>query len=745
MNNQNPIEFEPNLARGRGGKMCLNVPLTAAQIVQHYLEWLAAEQPSWKGELWFDEANNRLYVGYWDIQASDEAVAEAIDFDLVGDTETDAQESPVDMEAFKAPVADLLAAPAAAAPLNPVNIQALLDPNAQLDVARVHDKATMVAATEFAQAASIATQGTVAVFGGNAQVAEFTPNRGVSEMAHQPALNRNAPATPRIFIKNQPEQQRPRRPNFSSDQLESNTMGKSSTARKYSEDQQPQGGNKASRRDFQGGKREQRQYDAAPADQRANLRAAPNARPANPDLISRLVAGGIGSAVTSIDTARFTQDFRERQRLQRRVNDEDFVDGTTCINVAPTAETDLGKALRLGEQRPFTYPNLGSFQSLAGLYLTLTEVPGAGFSQVSGTRAFKELQRLHDYRTEVDACTRMTRQQIESGAQAYYNLPAIFSVMGDALWLSVNSDVNLVTALLANTLDFEAYLWVPKRNAKEDEKPEYLRHEVYGFWYLPLLREVQRCLRARLRALEQGKDVEQLPKPNFNHAIDIAVGRLRRRILRDVERRWADEKETRQKNQQQQAKRQKNQAPRGQRPEDLPNGPVNEELFGKQPKPVQAEEAIPVNLNPEQTRVDAIGHIDRQDRDVRSQQGELPTRAERAALDAEEGQPASENAFDGQVSTNLIDPNADLSNATVNAIAAPAVQEAGTVVEAGLGVSFEPVGSVNVDPSIVAQGPDGSVVNLSVDPATNAVTIVTKDDTPDSGAVFFETKTGTGS
>jgi hypothetical protein len=63
-----PIEFQPNLARRRGGVMVLNQPLSGQEIVDLYHEWLVREHPEMKGELAFDAPNKVLYVGYWDVQ-----------------------------------------------------------------------------------------------------------------------------------------------------------------------------------------------------------------------------------------------------------------------------------------------------------------------------------------------------------------------------------------------------------------------------------------------------------------------------------------------------------------------------------------------------------------------------------------------------------------------------------------------------------------------------------------------------
>lgn len=739
MTNQKPIEFQPNLARGRGGQVTIHVPMTGAEIEQLYLTWLVNEHPELKGEISYDAVNKRLYVGYWDIDVTSDEVVAAIDFELVGDTETEEDPS-VDIEAFKAPVADVLAASPAASPLNPVDVRSILDPTTKLDVVQIHDKATVMEATQFAQASALPTQSTVVEAQHSGSFVDFTPNTGVVNMSPQPAINRESRPTPRLFIKNEPERQptRGQRPsNFS--EHESTTMGKPTRREQY--DDQPHGGNKKSRRDFSGTKRDDRAGDSGQSNsERRDQRAAPKA---SPEMVARLLAGGIGSAVSSVDTAAFAQSFRAKtQQEHRRLRDEDFVDGETCINVSPSAETELGKALRLGEQRPFAYPNLGNFQSLAALYLVLVEVPGTGYAGFHTTRAYKELARQYDYRQELEACCKMSREDILGGVKGRYDLRAIYAIMGDALWAQINSDAALVTELLNNDLDFEAYLWVPKRGAdqqqaegSEQQAPAMkLRHERYGYWYLPLLREVVNTLRARLRGLEQGKPVEKLPLPNFNGPFEQAIRRLRRSMMFEVERRWEDAERTRVDNEQRRAadkvkrdadkakaraerrQQQPSWAPKAQiDPDTLPNGPVNEAIFGKQAAAVDTDTVGNVVA---ETPAGPRLVVD----NVVSENGTI------------EGQPASENSWSGTVSDTVVDPNVDLSSATFSKIeeqqvavtltptdeptttlpdpgtvldsvvAAPAASAAGEVVEAGIGLSTEPVGSVNVDSSLISHG-----------------------------------------
>lgn len=564
-----PITFQPNPVRG--GRMTLNEPLTGEQIESLYLDWLITEHPGRTGEVKFDKDNNLLFIGYWDIDVTFDP--ELVTFEVDGYQETaEAQALPTvahaepDMAAFKAPVADVLAATPENASLNPVDVRAMLSPKPELQVARIHDKATMTAARNFAQASAIPTQGSLHEFTPTNRMSELKPNNGISEISAKPAIDRNTPRAGRVFIKNQPEQQRRPQP-YSQHTTESTTMGKSHRKDDRAvKTRQEDTGRPHSRRE------DTFRRDSAPA------RAS---HPANQDMITKLLANGIGSARMPVDPGAYLKSVRDKQLQQRRLRDEDYVDGETCINVSSAAETPLGKMLRLTEQRHFEYPGVGAFQSLAGLYLMLTDNPCQGYSTLYGAKASKALYVNHDYRRELYGVQSLTKDEFDRGVRGHYDLRAIYAVMADALWLTTNQDANLVMALLDNELAFECYSWVrPKPNPAEKEagiEPKLrLRHELTGTWYLPLLREVVRCLRARLRAVQAGKSGDELPVPDFTQAIDAAINRLRRRMSRELERRELGY-----------ARPPEEARPLADKPKREKKPQINEAIFGKQPEPVE--------------------------------------------------------------------------------------------------------------------------------------------------------------
>lgn len=535
------IEFKPNLVRRRGGKIILNALMTGQQIVQAYAQWLVSTHPELIAELGYDEQRKQLLVGYWDIEV-DEDIVQQLDFEVYGETEpenTTVASAPaateqveqaaqqVDLHSFKAPIAEMRenSKPAnAVSSVNPATVRAIISPQARLDVARIHGSAVLAEANSFADAAKIETNRPMQIIAGSAAVAELKHAGNVQEIeVPPPATVRTQPIADRVFIKNQPERQH-RAPRFNQPQSQENTMGKST------------------RRNFESNDRAERQSYGNSRDNRNSSRAAltnRNAPPASPEMLSKLMSTGIGS-LTAVDTSSFRNRLTESQKNNRP--DKEFIDGKTCINVAPVAETELGRALRLGTPRSFEYPGLGNFSSLGGLYLLLIEAPANDYSYqtLAGARVFKELAHRHEFHQESRYVRQLSAEQQAAGGKAYYDWHTIFSIMADATWVSINKDENLVAALLENNLRLEAYMLVkprviPGQNQAASEELK-LRYEHYGSWYLPILAEIVRTLRARLRAVQDGVSAQELPLPNFAQPIERAIGHIRKRVLAEISR-----------------------------------------------------------------------------------------------------------------------------------------------------------------------------------------------------------------
>jgi hypothetical protein len=749
-----PIEFEPNLTRKRGGVMTLNEALPPEEIVQHYVKWLIKEHPELDAELSYDKELNRLFVGYWIVNAADEAIAEQIDFVIWGTTEEDeasaeletpaveeASES-VDIEAFKAPVQAVLAEKTTTAPSDPIDVQAIMNSDASLKVAKVYDKATMEHAESLRKAATIQPRSTVAEFSHAGAVEEFPSSSGMQELSAQSSfIGHGHRPPPRVMITSQPERQiRPSR-NFNSN--ENTTMGnKSRQHRDYDDNVSTRDRNKGDRR------RDNRQNSS-----RSVLTSA-NAGPASAEMLSKLVNSGVGS-MAQYDLSSYRSRLNSPKRPERNL-----VDGENCINVSAAAVTDLGKALRLTEQRPFEYPGLGRFGTLAGLYLMLIEAPADDFSYQSANsaRLSKELSKGFEFKEELKAVLNMSDEQAREGARAKYDWAMIFTVMADATWVSINQDVNLVQALLSNQLPLEAYMYVPKSQSAEDKAAgkvpdKRLRYEPFGSWYLPVLVEIARTLRARLRILEEAqqqasqlteeelaqRSAPELPLPNFDQIIDRAMERYRGRVMYD--KRMREEREA-----EHQARMDANKAapkpPKSERSfkkeRSYPSmDPQRQREIAQEEKDKQASSDVQVadgaaSAAPVASTADSVGDI-ASSGEVRPALSVVEGGASEAGQELIEGTPVSEVSFDKnpQSEATVVPDDVDLSATTVSKI---------------VGVSTEPAGSVNIDQAQVAQAQVEVSGNVGSDtqpaqgqaPAENVDTSVKTDaptDATSSGSV----------
>lgn len=507
------IQFDPNVQAGMGGRITLKKPVSGKQVLDAYIDWFVGQTTHQTVEVAWDESKKTLFVGAWQIDV--EFDPELIDFqlydyvELPAEAEEPSQEQPAKIDTQPA-------------------VRDILDPKPQLEVARVLDDGTMHQARAMVRAATIAIPAHIRMHAPVGAVVPIDTNTGFKPLETMTNFSAGPAPKGRVMIANQPEKQR-RDFGQTHNHQESNTMATGNNQRR--QDERNANHNTSSRGD--------RTQHNTRYQKPAREHAAQPTRLADPEMINRLLDGGIGAAVLTDDFAR---DLQSRLQRRRQGAPAPTNDGVDCINVSAAAQTELGKRLRLAEKRMFSYGRLGQFSSLAGLFLMLTENNcQESYSQLHSARASRLMSGMYEYRREYAAVQQLSKQAYDSGARGYYDLRTIYSIMGDALWLVVNQDAELAAALLENHLPLECFVWVKPRVNEEqaggEQQPMRARAEVYGKWYLPLLREVVRCLRARLAAAQQGVPGEQLPLPNFTQAVELGIQRLRRQMATEMERR----------------------------------------------------------------------------------------------------------------------------------------------------------------------------------------------------------------
>ncbi len=496
-----------------GGHILMTKVVSIEEFFRCYNEW-RSQNPGRSDEFSYDETTMELDVGFWDIELT--CSSDGLSYGIVGSEMVveDVEQVPVEENQ--------------PATFNSVDIRGIMNPTTSLDLSRVFDKPTMVEAGNLSAMTAISTSGGVKAIEHSGIVSGNSSGGVMHQIEHKPSVANKPQATGRLNIKNSPAKQI-----RAGDNRE---QPMSSKKHRQDDDGETLQRNVPAKRRQAFDRDEDRSLPPIRSPQR--LSALTGGQPANPELIAQLMQSGIGSARSNVDIGRYLNTRKERELQVRRYYDSDFVDGKTCINVSAAAETDLGKALRLSQERPFEYPGLGRFTSLTGMYLFLTESVCGNYHTISGNPANKELHQSSDYRKELQAVGDMSEHAAQNCAQGHFDFQAIYAIMGDCLWLTVNQDAELVKGLLENPLEFECYTWVKPRDLRDNEEaPLRLRHGLYGIWYLPLLREVVYTLHARLKALLDGKSAENLPVPNFTKAISGAVSRLRRKIVREIVRR----------------------------------------------------------------------------------------------------------------------------------------------------------------------------------------------------------------
>ena len=512
------VTFEPKAGKLTGGLLVIHETPTIDELFQDYLDWLLTQSKDRACEFTQNPGDESIFIGTWDVRLADGV---EIPFSIDGYAPEE-ESSPAEQTAPAKPPE----------PMNPVNIRDILSPKAQLKVAHVYGKNVMGEAKNLAESSAIPTQPGIKAIEPASASADLSYH-GVKELQTKPSAPTHRPIqhAGRLTVSNLPARQ-PQPINQDS------TMAKTKKPapaqyenrnRRTGDEFEPRNDRKPSRDQRGSGNRQ--------------MAALTSGRPADPEMLAAFLSAGIGAKVSN-DRSGFLDSIRSKQNAPYQRREEALVDGENCINVSPAAETVLGKALRMAEQREFDYPGVGHFASLGGMYAFLTQIKSGNYHELAGAKANRALGTTQDYRNELDTLVRMSEAQAKNGAQAFYDWYSILGVMGDSIWLAVNQDPNLVQMLLENRLPLECFTWVRDRSreAEGDETPMRLRHDIHGTWYVPLLREVARTLKQRLRDFSNGVPAEKLPLPNFTQAVENSIKKLRTRMIRDVERKgqgWA--------------------------------------------------------------------------------------------------------------------------------------------------------------------------------------------------------------
>ncbi len=563
-----PIQFHPAQDRSVGGRIVLLQALTEQQIYEHYQQWRAAH-PGRLDELSFDAAQQCLHIGHWEIEAEDDAAltreysilsfeddAQSNDDQPVaqaqGTTATEPQPNHGDVVA----VADLQAP----APANAEEVRAILSPTNQLPVSTVYEGGDMVRARNLQRTAVINNTGARKIEPAGA-ARSIQVKAGTGPIATRPGAHKLL-KTPRLVLGNQPEQQR-RYTGRHPDQFNhENDMGNKHNRNRPASDQQGQARPPGAQRDpnpkpqrrpeerdnqgqqapREGAQRHPRQPH--PVSHGSYTHSTLNAAPATAEDIAKLLQTGVGGAAIHVQP-EFLDNLRDRQATQRLRSggfnfDQQPEDGVNCINVSAAATTELGMALRLAQKHIFDHPQLGRFESLAGLYLMLVEQQVNGSHHTCyGANTNKVLYRHREFEREYDAVRRLRKNEALNDARGAFDFPVIFAIMLDSLWKVVNQDTALAQAMLDNKLEYACYT-MPSAEEMERTRNFWPRRPQYGLWYVPLLHEVAYTLKLRLEAMRNGRAVDQLPTFNVARAVERGVHAVRERILGNMRRRNED-------------------------------------------------------------------------------------------------------------------------------------------------------------------------------------------------------------
>jgi hypothetical protein len=153
------------------------------------------------------------------------------------------------------------------------------------------------------------------------------------------------------------------------------------------------------------------------------------------------------------------------------------VDGEHHINIHNDAVTKLGRLLDMNAKTPFAHPDLGSFQSVGGMWHYIKTRP-----------MVEEFRILHG------AKLRHTVNQMKdnpNGPQSI-TVPGFKTIMADAMWHKVTQNTELVTLMAESELPFEHYF------IQGDPALNLRQYPSEGYWCVAAFEEIRRVIKARL-------------------------------------------------------------------------------------------------------------------------------------------------------------------------------------------------------------------------------------------------------
>lgn len=157
-------------------------------------------------------------------------------------------------------------------------------------------------------------------------------------------------------------------------------------------------------------------------------------------------------------------------------------DGEQHINTSAMAVTKLGKMLSMNANVPFNHPDLGPFKSVGGLWYFV------GMNE----------PRDDAFRTLFGGACRQRGQKVEMREVRGFR-----TIIADATWIKVNSDEQLVKAMVENDLPYLCYFTVGDMNMRQSPP--------MADWYMPVLEEIGRTL----KAIHIDKNVDAVPDFEF--------------------------------------------------------------------------------------------------------------------------------------------------------------------------------------------------------------------------------------
>lgn len=211
-------------------------------------------------------------------------------------------------------------------------------------------------------------------------------------------------------------------------------------------------------------------------------------KPADKSALTELLANGIGSRAKPVEQSRYkpTAEPKQNHQLPNVRNNpaaldymqnaiQDFVvegqDGVDFINISLKAKTPLGRILDIDANLPFVYPTLGTFTSVGGLWMFITdESPNDEYRYVHGQDARRTRYMIRNSRRHVQG------ERI---------------VVADATWVKVNASKELKEDLINCDLPFKSF-----QPSSQSAIPQ---HSPIAHWYIPVLDRIVDTLREIVR------------------------------------------------------------------------------------------------------------------------------------------------------------------------------------------------------------------------------------------------------